>query len=323
MAAVKDYYNILGVSKDADQKAIKKAYRKLAQKYHPDRNPDDAEAEDRFKEVQEAYSVLSDEQKRAEYDRARRGPFGGGGGGPGFEPNGGGSFYRSPDGTYVRFESQGGGPRSSGDFGDFAGFEAEQSFGDIFSRIFGQEPSTGSTRRRRRPSKGRDVETTLQLSFEQALRGGKTTVTLPDGQKVRLNIPKGVRSGTKIRLPGRGQHAPTGDGRRGDLYVVFEVAEHPRFRREGDDLHTTVAVSALEAILGTTRSLTTAYGKRVKLTIAPGTQPGARLRLKGQGVETEKGKGDLYVEVDVHIPEKLTDEQRKTLRKAAKDAGLL
>jgi molecular chaperone DnaJ/curved DNA-binding protein len=324
MPQTKDYYDILGVDEDASAKDIKKAYRDLARKYHPDRNPDKPDAEEKFKEIQEAYSVLSDEEKRKEYDTRRR--YGGGPGGPGgfggYGPNGGQS-YRSPDGGFnVRFEQGGEGP------GGFGG-----GIGDIFSSIFGgggrggtrtQDPfgsGRGGAGRRQQQAPGRDIETTMRLSFDEALRGGKRRVTLPDGEKVRINIPKGVRNGFKIRLRGRGKHGPRGD--RGDLYVTFRVADHPRFRRKGDDLYLTEEVNALEAMLGTERRIPTPYGQRIKITIPKGTQPGEKLRLRGQGVQTDKGTGDLYVEIDVTIPENLTESQLKKLRNVAEDTNLV
>lgn len=312
MPQTKDYYDILGVDEDASAKDIKKAYRDLARKYHPDRNPDKPNAEERFKEIQEAYSVLSDKEKREEYDTRRRfgGGFGRGAGGPGFGANGG-RQQRPPDGFDVRFEQ-------GGDEG-FGGFS------DIFNSFFGGRGGEARTRSpfgQRTQSGGRDVETTLRISFDDALRGGKREVTLPDGETIRLDIPKGVRSGFKIRLRGRGKRGPRGE--RGDLYVTFEVADHPRFRRKGDDIYVTETVNAIEALLGTERSIPTPYGQRIKVTIPSGTQPGEKLRLRGQGVQTEDGRtGDLYVEVDVTIPENLSRSQRDTIRAAAQKANLV
>jgi curved DNA-binding protein len=317
MPEIKDYYNVLGVEEQASADDIKKAYRKLAREYHPDRNPDKPNAEERFKEIQEANAVLSDPEKRKEYDRMRKNPFAAFGG-DGFDARNGSRFYRAPDGTYVRFDQ--GAPGAGGFFGEEFG-----GIGDFFSRIFrggegaDQEPFTQS--RTRQPGRGRDVETRLPLSFEQALQGGKTEVSLPGGETVRINIPKGVRPGFKIRLKGRG--APGPGGQRGHLYVTFEVQPHPDFRREDDDLYTKVSINALEALLGTSRSINTAYDQRLKLTIPAGTQPGDKLRLKGQGVQTAKTTGDLYVEIDVTVPKNLSEAQREALRKAGKEAGLL
>jgi molecular chaperone DnaJ/curved DNA-binding protein len=303
MPHTKDYYDILGVDEDASASTIKKAYRKLARKHHPDRNPDDPEAEDRFKEIQEAYAVLSDEEKRQQYDARRR--FGGGGG----RFNGGQG--------QGQWQGRGFDARSGDPFGG--------GLGDIFESFFGgrggqggqpQDPFQG----RRRAQRGRDVEATLRLSFDEALQGGRKQVQLPNGQTVRLNIPKGVRNGAKIRLRGRGPSGPS--GQRGDLYVTFKVADHPRFDRRGDDVHITETVPVFDALLGTERRIPTPYGQHVKLSIPEGTQPGEKLRLRGQGVKTEKNTGDLYVKIDVRLPSSLTEHQRSVLQQAAEDADL-
>ncbi len=306
MPQLKNYYDILGVNEKAGAEEIKKVYRKLAQKYHPDRNPDKPDAEDRFKEVQEAYRVLSNAKKRKQYDQMRKNPFGAFGG---FTANNGDRVYQRPDGTYVRFSS------NDIDISDIFG-DAVGGIGDFFGRIFGSD-APNADQARQRPN----TKTTVRLSFDQALRGGKTTIRLPDGKTVRLTIPKGVHDGFKIRLKGRGR--PGADGKRGHVYVTFKVEPHPRFRREDNDLYVTETISAIEAMLGTARHLTNPYGKRIKVPIHAGTQPGARLRLKGQGVQTDQGAGDLYVEVEIIIPENLTEAQRDALRKAAKKAGLL
>lgn len=316
MAEVKDYYKALGVKEKASAEEIKKAYRKLAREYHPDRNPDKPHAEERFKEIQEAYDVLSDPEKRKQYDVMRKNPFGAFGG---FDTSRGGRYYRAPDGTYVRFD-QPGGDGGGFDLGDLGG-----SFSDLFSRFFGgaaeprEDPFTQA--RRNRAHAGRDVQTKVHLTFEQALQGGKTEVVLPDGTRVRLTIPRGVRPGFKVRLRGQGEADPGGE--RGDLYVTFEVESNPEFRREGNDLLTTVTVNAFEAMLGTKRGISNAYGQQIKLTIPAGTQPGDRLRLREQGVVTDHGTGDLYVEIAVSIPRNLTPEQQEILRKVAKEGGLL
>lgn len=303
---LKDYYEILGVPETATEEEIKKAYRKLAREWHPDRNPNKAQAEERFKEIQEAYSVLSDPEKRRQYDMLRKNPFNAFGG---FSPGNGSRFYQTPEGTFVHFET-------SGNLEDLLG----GGLGDLFSRFFGGFGRTGQDpfSRTRHP---RDVEVRVRLPFEQALRGGKTDITLPDGQKVRINVPKGVRSGFKIRLKNGG---PTIAGvSKGNVYIIFDVEPHPRFRREGDDLYTTLTINPLEAMLGTTRELVDAYGRYLKLRIPPGTQPGERLRIRGHGVETDTTKGDLYVEIHVEIPRNLSVEQQRLLREAAQKAGLL
>jgi len=325
MPETKDLYDVLGVDEDASKEEIKKAYRTLARKHHPDRNPDDPNAEEKFKKIQKAYSILSDEEKRQQYDAQRR--FGGGGFGG---PNGGrGSWSQGSGGPEIRFEQ--------GNFDDV--FGRGGGLGDIFESFFGGRGGSGATRgqdpfrqqrggqrrgrgrqRSRQPS-GQDIETTLRLSFEEALEGGRKQVELPTGESIRLKIPDGVRDGTKIRLRGRGQAGPTGE--RGDLYVTFDVGDHPRFRRKGDDIHLTETVDVFEALFGTERRIPTPYGQRIKVTIPAGTQPGEKLRLRGQGVKTDDRQGDLYVEVDVEVPTDLTDEQRTILREAADEAGLL
>lgn len=315
MPALKNYYTVLGVSENANAEAIKKAYRKLAREYHPDHNPDKPNAEDRFKEIQEAYSTLSDPKKRKQYDLRRKNPFGGFD--QGFSTRNGDRFYRAPDGTYVRHNPRRDPGGDAGDvFGDILG-DSLGGIGDFFSRMFGgEEPEPKSTSRQ-----GKNIETNVQLSFTQALKGGKTEVSLPDGERIRINVPKGVRPGFKIRLKERGRAGF--NGKRGDLFIVFQVADHPKFRRENDDLYVTETISAFEAMLGTTRHINNAYGKRIKVPIPAGTQPDAKLRLKGQGIQTTKGTGDLYVEIEVTVPEKLSEKQRETLRKAAEQAGLL
>ena len=286
MAEVTDYYHLLGVPDTAAPEAIKRAYRSLARDSHPDRNPHDPEAEERFKLIQVAYQVLSDDRQRLQYDQTRRAPFG------------------SLDGELgARSQSSGGlgfGPISD----------------PLVSLFFGEEPSIST-----RATPGADVETQVRLSFDQALRGGTTEVRMSDGQTVRLTVPKGVRSGLKVRVKGRGRVG--GAGERGDLYVTFRVDPVARFRREGDNLHVIEIVSALEAILGTTRSITNAYGQTMKVQIPPGTQPGERLRLRGQGVETASRRGDLFVEVQVTVPRSLSDVQRNALAEAARRVGLL
>ena len=296
-----DYYAVLGVDEDASAKELKKAYRKLAQEYHPDRNAGDAAAEERFKEVQEAYDTLGDETKRTAYDRARRDPFGGrfeGNPFEGFAGGGDGRYYRTPDGTYVRVDATGAGPGEYGGAQDDFVFGGGGGLGGIFDQFFGGGGGAEPEYRG-----GRDVEATLRLSFDEALAGGPREFQTPSGETVRVTVPRGVRDGFKIKMRGRGEPPPRGRGEPGDLFVTFRVTPSARFRRDGDDLTTTVGVSAVEAMLGTTREVETASGKTVRLTVKPGTQPGARLRVRGQGVASDRGTGDLYVEVDVSVPD--------------------
>jgi molecular chaperone DnaJ/curved DNA-binding protein len=311
-----DYYAVLGVDDDASAKEIKKAYRTLAHQYHPDRNAGDAAAEERFKEVQEAYDTLGDETKRKAYDRARRDPYGGRFEGDpfgGFASGPGGRYYRAPDGTYVRVDATGAGPGATDD--DFV-FGGGGGLGSIFDQFFGGAGGSETSARG-----GRDVEATLRLTFEEALEGGPREFQTPSGESVRITVPEGVRDGFKIKMGGRGEPSPSGRGGPGDLFVTFRVTPDARFRRDGDDLVTTETVSAVEALLGTTREVQTAYGQTVRLKIKPGTQPGARLRVGGQGVRTSRGRGDLYVEVAVAV-NALSPSARDGLRQWAEAEGL-
>lgn len=324
MPALPNYYETLGVAEDASASEIKKAYRKLARDHHPDRNQGDAGAEEKFKSVQEAYDTLGDEAKRKQYDQMRRDPFAGrdfrgfGGGDPT-----GGRFYRTPDGTYVRVESTGFGPDEGYQFSD-EGMGGLGGLGDLFGQFFGggaprgQSPfgqQGGSPQARG----GQDIESTLAIPFDQAMRGGKTEVALPSGEKVRITIPEGVEDGQKVRLRGRGSEGPSGD--RGDLYIVFNVQPSARFQREGHDLTVTETINVVEAMLGTSRKIANAYGDTIKITIPPGTQPGERLRLRNQGVKTDDKTGALIVEVNVQIPARVSDVEG--LRTWAQNEGLL
>lgn len=301
MAEVSDYYQALEVDETAEPDAIKKAYRRLARAYHPDRNPGDPNAEERFKTIQEAYETLSDPVRRKAYDRERR--FG--------SPSGAGGFGSPFDTSAFGGFDTGGAFRGARAGSSFSGADG---FDPLFSFFFSGENA-------QRPAPLHDVETELKLTFDQALRGGRTEVRLPDGETVRLAIPRGVRSGLKVRVRGHGETDDS--GARSDLYVTFRVEPSPRFRREGDHLHIVEAVSAIEAIVGTTRPITNAYGQTVKVQIPPGTQPGERLRLRGQGVATDAKTGDLFVEVQVVVPRELTQAQRDALAAAARETGLL
>ncbi len=339
----RDYYEILGVSRDASEQELKSAYRKLALKYHPDRNPNDREAEEKFKEAAEAYSVLSDAQKRAAYDR-----FGHqglqGGVAPDFDAT-----------TFADFADI---------LGDFFGF------GDVF----------GSARRRNRPQRGEDLRYDLEISFEDSLRGATVDIQVPrmetcsrchgtgaekeDGlttcptcrgrgeviyqqsflsirrtcgqcngrgqiirrpctqcrgegvtrveRKLKVNIPAGVYDGAKLRLSQEGQPGYNG-GPPGDLYVFLKVKEHPVFERKENDLHCRIPINVAQAALGTEVDVLTPLDGVETIKVPEGTQPGHKIRLKGKGVPVLNGygRGDLWVHLDVKVPTKLTKEQRK------------
>ncbi len=324
MSDKKDYYKILGVHERAAPEEIKKMYRQLAREYHPDRNQGRPDAEERFKAIQEAYDILSDPRKRRLYDHHRREPA------EAFEAPNGDTFYRQADGAYVRRErrrpapeapytngARGASAAGSGN-GSNAASGGSGGVSGFFSRLFG-----GSEQETAEPGDKRsslDLDTRLRLSFTQALKGGKTEVTLPHGETVRIKIPRGVQSGFKIRLKERGRVAASAIG---DLYVTFEVEPHHFFRRIGDDLHITCIINPIEAILGITRNMVNAYGTQIKLKIPPGAQPGSKLRLKGQGVKTEQDMGDMYVQIEIRIPENLTVQERDILREAARKVNLI
>jgi len=332
MSDKKDYYKILGVHERAAPEEIKKMYRQLAREYHPDRNQGRPDAEERFKAIQEAYDILSDPRKRRLYDHHRREPA------EAFEAPNGDTFYRQADGAYVRRERRrppdppytngarsGDGPSRGSTSGSTHGASATNGASSgsggvsgFFSRLFGGNEQETADPGDKRSSL--DLDTRLRLSFTQALKGGKMEVTLPHGETVRIKIPRGVQSGFKIRLKERGRVAASSIG---DLYVTFEVEPHHFFRRIGDDLHITCIINPIEAILGITRNMVNAYGTQIKLKIPPGAQPGSKLRLKGQGVKTEQDLGDMYVQIDIRVPENLTVQEREILREAARKVNLI
>jgi len=285
----KDFYKVLGVSKDADQAEIKKAYRKLARELHPDHNPGDAKAEARFKEVGEAFAVLSDPEQRQQYDQLRAfaggarfsAPSGGGAGG--FEDIFGGLFGGgAPGGTRVRFSQGGGGA---------AGFE------DILGGMFGGGGFRAA------PRKGADVGAVTTLPFRQAATGATVSLHV-DGRTVNARIPAGVKDGQKIRLRGKGRPGE-GGGEPGDLVVTVHVKPHPVFSLEGRNVRITVPVTFPEAAFGTTITVPTLDGSTVKLKVPAGTPSGRVLRARGKGIVTPQGTGDLLVTLQVAVPQKL------------------
>ena len=377
MSGSKDYYKILGVSEKADADEIKKAYRKLAKANHPDANPNDPKAAERFKDVGEAYGVLSDAEKRKKYDQMRRlgaFGFGGGGGRPGTARPGAGPAGGAPGN--ISFE-------------DLQGFGS--GLGDMFSSIFdfGKGRGGAGPKKKGAREKGADVEYLVEISFETAAKGGKIAIAVPitepcatcDGtggqpdskmslcrecsgsgqvsfgqqgfavqrpcpacfgrgmipekpctscrgrgevrqeRKIQISVPKGVDTGSKLRLSGQGERGAAG-GPPGDLIISFKVKPHRFFRREGLDIHVTVPVNIVQATLGSKIKVRTVEGKRVVLKVPPGTQTGTRFRIRGQGIEKGDRVGDQIVEVDVTVPDKLSDDEQKAMEEFAKASGL-
>jgi molecular chaperone DnaJ len=295
----KDFYAVLGVPKDADAATIKKAYRKLARTLHPDHNPGDAKSEERFKEVGEAYAVLSDPEQHAQYDQLRAmagGPrfsAGGAGGAGGFEDLFGGMFGGggAPGGARVRYSTQGGG-----------------GFDDLLGGLFGGGGGGGF----RQPRRGGDVTATTTLPFRQAASGSTVTLSV-DGRNVTARVPAGVSDGQKIRLRGKGQPGESG-APAGDLVITVSVTPHPLFSLDGNNVRITVPVAFDEAALGAQIDVPTLDGSTVKVKVPEGTPSGRTLRVRGKGITTPKGTGDLLVTVQVVVPQRLTG--------AAKDAVL-
>ena len=289
----KDYYQVLGISRSASADEIRAAYRKLALKYHPDRNPGDKQAEEKFKEMNEAYQVLSDPQKRARYDQlgSAYSSYQRGGGQPGgFDW---GQWYtNSAGGQQVNFDDLFGGGGGAGGFSDF--------FSAIFGGMAGAE-----TQGRRAPQYEQPVSISLQEAYEGTARMLET-----GGRRLQLKIPAGAKTGTKVRVAGG---APDGS----DLYLKVAVQDDPRFEREGADLYAPVSVDVFTALLGGEVEVPTMTG-RVKLTIPPGTQAEQKFRIAGRGMpqlRNPETKGDLYVQVKLRLPKNLSPEQKALIQK--------
>lgn len=378
MAQTKDYYSVLGIPASATQDEIKKKYRRLAAKHHPDKNPNDPKAAETFKEISEAYQVLGDEEKRKQYDQMRKlGAFGGFGTGPGGarRPSGAGSGGFSPGGSGpgINFEDLGLG-----------------GFGDIFSSMFGGTQTGGArSARSRGPERGQDVEQVLSIPFRTAALGGKVPVelevneecatchgngaapgakiqTCPECQgrgtisfgqggfavqrpcpmclgkgtvptercptcsgagevrvrkKMNITVPSGVDTGTKIRLKGQGGRGLR-NGPPGDLLITFQVEPDKFFRREGLDLIAPVKINIAQATLGSKIAVNTLDGQKLAIKIPQGAATGKRLRARGHGIKKDGNTGDLIVEVQIDVPEKLTEEQEKAMREFAEASGL-
>jgi curved DNA-binding protein len=296
----KDYYKILGVDRKASEDDIRKAYRDLAKKHHPDRNPNDRQAEERFKDINEAYQVLSDSQKRSVYDRV-------GSDYSNWQQRGAPGNFNWED--YVgRYPGGTGGTRQVNyeDLEEMFGGAGGGGFSDFFRTIFGFREEQAN---RSRPQM---VQQQLEISMEEAYRGA-TRILQNNGKQKQVRIPAGVKTGSKVRVAGAG---PNGT----DLYLIISVTEDNRFERQGNDLHTTATVSVFTAILGGEAEVETMDGK-IKLNVPAGTQPEQVFRLAGRGMPQVKNaneKGDLYVRLKVQIPKYLSAKQRELLDEASR-----
>jgi molecular chaperone DnaJ len=383
MAQTKDFYAVLGVSSSASQDEIKKQYRRLAAKHHPDKNPNDAKAAERFKEISEAYTVLGDAEKRKQYDEMRRlgafggfGGFGGARGGPrpssGPRPGSGGAAGREQEFRFQDF-----------DIGGIGGL------GDLFASMFGGGSERAAGTRQREEQRGQTVETTLEVPFRVAATGDKVSVELEvneecdvcngsgaapgatlkvcpecsgrgvisfgqggfavnrpcpmclgrgqvpsercpkcngagevrNRKKVVITVPAGSDTGTKIRLKGQGGRGSAG-APAGDLVITLQVQPDRFYKRDGLDLIATVPINIAQATLGSKISVTTLEKKRVAIRIPPGTASGRRFRVRGQGIAKDGQRGDLIIEVQISVPEKLSEEQERMMREFAEAGGL-
>ncbi len=322
MAAARDYYKILGVSKNASKEDIKKAYRSLARKYHPDLNPDDKMAEEKFKELQEAHEVLSDEEKRKTYDMF---------GSAEFRPGGQTTWRRAgdPGGSSYQYTYSS---------KDFPGFE------DIFKDIFGfrGDPrarrgtgrGTGGAFRdiftyasREKPTKGKDLEYQIEIDFNTAIKGGVRDISISRQklnnvitEKLSVKIPPGVATGSKIRVQGKGESGGRGD--KGDLYLRIKVKPHPMFKRKQDDIYLELPITYYEAALGKQVDVPTIDGT-AKVSIPSGVQNGTKLRLKGKGVQNVKTKarGNQYVEIKIVMPDNIKESDKEIFEKLAESSS--
>jgi len=305
----KDFYAILGVPADADSAAIKKAYRKLARRLHPDQRPGDKAAEKRFKEIGEAYAVLSTPEERKQYDAIRSMSHGGArftSGGPG----GGGAGFED-----VFSNLFGGGGGRGGNVGFSTGGGAGQpNLEDLLGGMFGQQgqPGYGGFGASAGPRRGEDVEARTTLSFRDAVQGSTVTLRTANGSRITARIPVGVKDGQKIRLRGKGNPGDQG-APAGDLMLTVQVGQHAVFGRDGDNLTVELPVTFAEAALGATVSVPTLSGDPVKVRIAAGTPNGRVLRVKGRGIAAKNHTGDLLVKVSVAVPQRLSDKAREAV----------
>jgi curved DNA-binding protein len=312
----KDYYKLLGVSRNASQDELSKAYKKLARKYHPDLNSGDKNAENKFKDLNEAYEVLKDEEKRKLYDQL----------GPNWQH--GQNFQRPPGfenfnfNNYNNMENMGGGSFDASSFSDF--FETLFGGGGMGGasgrggQSFGPDPFGNYSRKTRR---GKDVEAELALSLEEAYRGGRKTISLTTSQgkkSLEVNIPAGVKEGARIRLAGQGETGASGQN--GDLYLRVRLQPHPDFALEQNNLVYDLAIAPWEAALGATLRVPTLEG-HVEISIPPGSSSGKKLRLRGRGLGSGAAKGDEYIRISIRVPEKPSEREKELWEKLAETSN--
>lgn len=303
MAEKRDFYEVLGIKKGASADEIKKAFRKKAMQYHPDKNPGDKTAEEKFKEINEAYEILSDADKKDKYDR-----FGFAGVDPNAAFSGGQSQGQGFGNTYQTYGNFSG---ADFDFRDISGRGFENLFGDLFGA-----GGFGGAQRKTMTRKGANLQTSISVTFEEAAFGAKKRVRVND-KTIDITIPEGIDNGARISLKGQGQPGING-GSSGDLIVTVNVQPHSRFTRKGLDLHTDVSISMTQAALGAGIIVPTLTDK-VSYKVPAGSQPNTVFRLRGKGIKDSKSKktGDLYVKILVKIPTNLTKEQKELLEKLA------
>ena len=324
----KDFYAILGVPADAEDKEIKKKYRQLARKHHPDSNKGDQAAETRFKEIGEAYAVLSDPEQRKQYDAIRAMRSGGprftaggaGGGAAGFEDILGGLFGNA--GGFGGRRGNRGGQSQGPDLDDLLGMFGQAAGGQGGFGGFGRQGGFGGFGgRTQAQARGNDIHATATLAFKQAVNGDTVVVNGVGGKPITARIPAGVKDGATIRLRGKGEPSPYG-GDPGDLLLKVSVTPHPVFRLDGRDLVVDVPVTFAEAALGATIQVPTLGGAPVKVRLPAGTPSGRTLRVRGRGVPGKGAPGDLLAKVQVTVPQRLTDEARAALEALrAQEAG--
>jgi len=294
-----DYYKVLGVSKNATEKDIKKAYKKLARKYHPDLNPNDKKAEEKFKEINEANEVLSNPENRKKYDKY-------------------GKDWKHAD-EFEKAQKQRGATGGFGGGQSYGGGFDEADFSDFFSSMFGGGAGAGGGRRQSARFKGQDFNAELHLNLTDVYKTHKQELTV-NGKKIRLTIPAGIQDGQTIKIKGKGGPGANG-GVNGDLYITFRINNNTSFRRKGNDLYFTYDLDLYKAVLGGSIEIITLEGKKVKIKVKPETQNGTKVKLKGKGFPVYKKPnqfGDLYITYNIKIPTNLTDKEKELFEELAK-----